>query len=109
MLAQGRCLAFDKDKLTIGFDREFDAEALRDRLDALREALTEILGAAPAIEIIVGSAEDVTRTETLIEVEARKLDEDRELRRRESLRRATRPAPPIAPDAGGRADSLVPA
>ena len=85
VLAQSRCLSFDKQKLSLTFDRDFDADAMRDKIDLLREVLTAVLGQAPAIEIIVGSSEDVTRTETLIEVESRKVDEDRDRRRKESL------------------------
>jgi DNA polymerase-3 subunit gamma/tau len=92
VLSQSRCVAFTADKLSVAFDRDFDADVLRERVDLLRETLTELLGRAPTIEIIVGSTEDVTRTENLIEVEQRKVDEDRERRRRESLEHPVRKA-----------------
>jgi len=80
------------DKLTIAFDAEFAADSMRERIDVLRDGIKDLLGTAPAIEIIVGSTEDVTRTENLIEVEQRKIDEDREKRRRESLEHPVRKA-----------------
>jgi DNA polymerase-3 subunit gamma/tau len=91
-LHQGRCVEMTPDKLTIAFDADFAADMIRERMDTLRKAVTELLGKTPAIEIIVGSTEDVTRTENLIEVEARKVDEDREKRRRESLEHPVRKA-----------------
>ena len=92
VLSQGRCVEFSAERLAIAFDREFDADVLRDRVDALRETVKALTGTSPAIEIIVGSTEDVTRTETLIEVEQRKVDEDRERRRKESLDHPVRKA-----------------
>ncbi len=92
IIAQSRCLELTPEKLTLSFDREFDADAMRERVDLLRDTLTAVLGKAPAIEIRVGSFEDVTRTETLIEVESRKVDEDREQRRQESLAHPMRKA-----------------
>ena len=92
VLSQGRCVEFTPEKLTLAFDREFDADGMRDRLEVLRSVLAEVLGKPPDIQITVGSQEDVTRTETLIEVEARKVVEDRESRRRESLDHPVRKA-----------------
>ena len=92
VLSQGRCVEFTPTSLRLAFDREFDADGMRERLDVLRGVLAEVLGQAPDIEITVGSHEDVTRTETLIEVEARKVVEDREVRRRESLDHPVRKA-----------------
>ncbi|MEO6952970.1 MAG: DNA polymerase III subunit gamma/tau [Polyangia bacterium] len=92
VLSQGRCVEFTPEKLTLAFDREFDADGMRERMEVLRGVLTEVLGKAPDVEITVGSHEDVTRTETLIEVEARKVVEDREVRRRESIDHPVRKA-----------------
>jgi DNA polymerase-3 subunit gamma/tau len=92
VLSQGRCVEHSPDRLAITFDRDFDADALRERVALLRETVLAITSTSPTIEIIVGSAEDVTRTETLIEVEQRRVDEDRERRRQESLEHPVRKA-----------------
>ena len=90
VLSQSRCVSFTPEHLAIAFDREFDADVMRERIDSLRDAMKELLGASPTIEIIVGSTEDVTHTETLIEVEQRKVDDDREKRRLESIEHPVR-------------------
>jgi hypothetical protein len=66
--------------------------AVRERLPLLRTALQTITGRELTLTVIVGAPEDVTRTATLIEVEQRKLDEDRERRLRESLDHPVRKA-----------------
>ncbi len=81
---------FSPERLTLTFDREFDADSMRDRVDLLREVLRERTGTNPTIEIIFGSTADVTRTENLIEVGQRKVDEDRENRRKEALEHPVR-------------------
>ncbi|MCA1664290.1 MAG: hypothetical protein LC659_08490, partial [Myxococcales bacterium] len=91
-LAQSRLLARDGVHLSLGFDKEFTADRLRDRLPQLRAALKKVTGEDLAIEIIVGPAAHVPATENLIEVEERKVDEDRERRRREALEHPARKA-----------------
>ncbi|HWE27096.1 MAG TPA: DNA polymerase III subunit gamma/tau, partial [Polyangia bacterium] len=91
-LAQSRLLARDGVHLSLGFDRDFTADRLRDRLPQLRAALKKVTGEDLAIEIIVGPAAHVPATENLIEVEERKVDEDRERRRREALEHPARKA-----------------
>jgi DNA polymerase-3 subunit gamma/tau len=89
-LAQGRLVSWKGTELTIGFDRDFAADGVRERLPLLRSALHTITGRELTLAVIVGAAEDVTRTATLIEVEQRKIDEDRERRVRESLEHPVR-------------------
>jgi DNA polymerase-3 subunit gamma/tau len=86
-IAQSRLLARDAVHLSLGFDSDFAANRLRERLPQLRAAIKKTTGEDLAIEIIVGAAESMpaAATETMIEVEERKLDEDREQRRREAL------------------------
>ena len=91
-LAQSRLLARDAVHLSLGFDKEFTADRLRGRLPQLRAALKKVTGEDLAIEIIVGPAAHVPATENLIEVEERKVDEDRERRRREALEHPARKA-----------------
>jgi len=91
-LAQSRLLARDAVHLSLGFDKEFTADRLRGRLPQLRAALKKVTGEDLAVEIIVGPAAHVPATENLIEVEERKVDEDRERRRREALEHPARKA-----------------
>jgi hypothetical protein len=91
-LAQSRLLARDGVHLSLGFDKEFTADRLRQRLPQLRAALKRVTGEDLAVEIIVGPATHVPATENLIEVEERKVDEDREKRRREALDHPARKA-----------------
>jgi DNA polymerase-3 subunit gamma/tau len=91
-LAQSRLLARDAVHLSLGFDKEFTADRLRGRLPQLRAALKKVTGEDLAVEIIVGPATHVPATENLIEVEERKVDEDRERRRREALEHPARKA-----------------
>jgi DNA polymerase III subunit gamma/tau len=91
-IAQSRLLARDAVHLSLGFDSDFAANRLRERLPQLRAAIKKTTGEDLAIEIIVGAAEGMpaAATETMIEVEERKLDEDREQRRREALEHPAR-------------------
>ena len=91
-LAQSRLLARDALHLSLGFDKEFTADRVRSRLPQLRAALKKVTGEDLAVEIIVGPATYVPATENLIEVEERKVDEDREKRRREALEHPMRKA-----------------
>jgi DNA polymerase III subunit gamma/tau len=91
-LAQSRLLARDAVHLSIGFDKDFAANRLRERLPQLRAALKKATGEDLAVEIIVGSVESAAASENLIEVEERKLDEDREQRRKEALEHPARKA-----------------
>jgi hypothetical protein len=91
-LAQSRLLARDAVHISLGFDRDFTADRLRARLPQLREALKKVTGDDLAVEIIVGPAASVPATENLIEVEERKVDEDRERRRKEALEHPMRKA-----------------
>jgi DNA polymerase III subunit gamma/tau len=91
-LAQSRLLARDNVHISLGFDRDFTADRLRARLPQLREALKKVTGDDLAVEIIVGPATSMPATENLIEVEERKVDEDRERRRKEALEHPMRKA-----------------
>jgi DNA polymerase-3 subunit gamma/tau len=91
-LAQSRLLKRDAVHLSLGFDKEFAASRLRERLPQLRAALKKVTGEELAVEIIVGPAEHVPATENLVEVEERKLDEDRERRKVEALEHPARKA-----------------
>jgi DNA polymerase-3 subunit gamma/tau len=89
-LAQARLLLLDEHKLSLGFEKEFAADGLRERLPQLRAALAKVTGRELAVEIVVGPAGELPGTETLIEVEQRKVDEDREKRRLEALQHPVR-------------------
>ncbi|MDB4970676.1 MAG: polymerase subunit gamma and tau [Myxococcales bacterium] len=91
-LAQSRLLARDAVHISLGFDKDFAANRLKERLPQLRAALKKVTGEDLAVEIIVGPAEHVAATENLIEVEERKTDEDRERRRQEALTHPARKA-----------------
>jgi len=88
-LAQARLLTWDEKVFSVGFDKSFPAEALRDRITSLRATLKAVLGHELTVEIVVGPAPStgapMPGTETLIEVEQRKVDDDRDLRRKEAL------------------------
>ncbi len=90
-LAQSRKIEWTDQKLTLGFDKDFAADGIRERVVQLRTALKTILGKELAVEIIVGALEPA-RSETLIEVEQRKDDEDREKRRQEAITHPMRKA-----------------
>jgi len=89
-LAQSRLLARDAVHISLGFDKDFAANRLRERLPQLRAALKKVTGDELAVEITVGPAVSVLATENLIEVEERKHDEDREKRRQEALEHPAR-------------------
>ncbi|MCU1276932.1 MAG: hypothetical protein JWM53_478, partial [bacterium] len=91
-LAQSRLLARDNVHISLGFDKDFSANRLRERLPQLRAALKKVTGDDLAVEIIVGPAEHVAATENMVEVEERKVDEDREKRRKEALEHPARKA-----------------
>jgi DNA polymerase-3 subunit gamma/tau len=91
-LAQSRLLERDDVHLSLGFDTDFAANRLRDRLSQLRAVLKRVTGEDLAVEIIVGPSDHVAATENLVEVEERKVDEDRERRRREALEHPARKA-----------------
>jgi DNA polymerase-3 subunit gamma/tau len=87
-LAQSRLLSRDSTKLTLGFDGEFAAEGLRERLPLLLSTLKTLTGEALSIDIVVGVFEKPT--ETLLEVEQRREDGDRSRRRSEALEHPVR-------------------
>jgi DNA polymerase III subunit gamma/tau len=89
-LAQSRLISWDDKKLSVGFEKDFAADGLRERLPQLRAALKTVTGKELAVEIVVGPAGTLPGTETLIEVEQRKVDEDRERRRKEALEHPAR-------------------
>jgi len=95
-LAQARLLRWpdapdgDGRTLSLGFDRTFPADALRERLPSLRAAIRQLMGRDLELELVVGPSGPLPGTETLIEVEQRKLDEDRERRRREAIEHPAR-------------------
>ena len=72
--------------------RSSHADRLREQLAAAARRAQEGHGQDLAVEIIVGAAEHVPATENLVEVEQRKIDEDRERRRREALEHPARKA-----------------
>jgi DNA polymerase-3 subunit gamma/tau len=88
-LAQARLLSWTDEHLRLGFDADFAAGQLRDKLAQLRSALKLLLGKDLAVEIVVGEAESAP-TESLLEVEQRKVDEDREKRLKEALEHPAR-------------------
>jgi DNA polymerase-3 subunit gamma/tau len=91
-LAQSRLLERDDVHLALGFDSDFAANRLRDRLPQLRAVLKKVTGEDLAIEIVIGPPDHVPATENLVEVEERRVDEDRERRRREALEHPARKA-----------------
>lgn len=92
-LAHSRLLARDAVHISLALDNAFHADSLKERLPRLRDALKKVTGEDLAVEIIVGpAAERVPATENLVEVEERKLDEDRERRRVEALEHPARKA-----------------
>ncbi len=91
-LAHTRLLAQDDVHLSLGLEKEFHANLLREQLPRLRAAIKRIAGKDLAVEIIVGAPDHVPATENLVEVEERKVDEDRERRRREALEHPARKA-----------------
>lgn len=91
-LAACRLISRDDVHLVLGIDSELQAQLVRERLPRLRDALKRLTGQDLAVEIIVGPAEHVPATENLIEVEERKVDADREQRRREALEHPARKA-----------------
>jgi DNA polymerase III gamma/tau subunit len=92
-LHQARLLGWDAQKLSLGFESNFVADQVRDKLAELKTVLTTMGAGSPAVEIIVGplpqnlanGAVELPGTETLIEVEQRKHDADRERRKQEAL------------------------
>jgi hypothetical protein len=87
-LHQARLLHWDAQKLSLGFETEFAADQVREKMQVLRATLQTLGVGTPAIEIVVGAlpkTAEVPGTETLIEVEQRKSDEDREKRKQEAL------------------------
>jgi DNA polymerase-3 subunit gamma/tau len=89
-LAHTRLLERDATHLSLGLDNDFHANMLRERLPRLRAAIQKVTGEDLAVELIVGPAVAVPATESFIEVEERKIDEDRERRRREALEHPAR-------------------
>jgi DNA polymerase III subunit gamma/tau len=88
-LAQARLLSWTEEHLRLGFDGDFAAGQLKDKLAQLRAALKTLLGKDLAVEIVVGEA-DSAPTESLLEVEQRKVDEDRGKRLKEALEHPAR-------------------
>ena len=91
-LAHTRLLAQTDVHISLGLEGEFHANLLRDQLPRLRAALKKVTGKDLAVEIIVGPAQHIAATENLVEVEERKVDEDREKRRKEALEHPARKA-----------------
>ncbi len=83
-LALSRLVARDQRRLSIAFDKEFDAEQVRARLPQLRAALKQATGADLEIEIAV-AASGGGGAETLVEAEQRKVAEERQRRVQEAL------------------------
>ncbi len=86
-LAQARLLSLTDTHLRMGFDSEFVAGQLKDKLLQLRVALKSLLGRDLSVEIVVG---ETTPTESLLEVEQRKVDEDRQRRVKEAIEHPAR-------------------
>jgi hypothetical protein len=89
-LAQSRLLSQDDRALSLGFDKEFAADGVRDRMTQLRAALKQLTGKELAVEIVVGPAATggvaaLPGTETRIEVDKRQVAAEREARRKEAL------------------------
>jgi DNA polymerase-3 subunit gamma/tau len=85
-LAQARLLKQDDKVLSLGFDKSFPADQIRDRMESLRRGLKNILDRELAVEIIVGpSGAAMPGTESLIEVEEQKASDERAQRRNEAL------------------------
>jgi DNA polymerase-3 subunit gamma/tau len=82
-LAQSRLISRDSTRLTLGFDGEFAADGMRERLPLLRSTLQAVTGEALSIEIVVGAFEKPAAT--LLEVEQQRQNEDRGRRQREAL------------------------
>jgi DNA polymerase III subunit gamma/tau len=90
-LAQAKLLSWEESHLRLSFASEFVAGQLKDKLAQLRAALKTLLGRDLAVEIVVGPIGDESApTESLLEVEQRKVDEDRERRKREALEHPAR-------------------
>jgi hypothetical protein len=89
VLHQARLLSSTDSAITLAFESEFIADQVRERMPALRATLQALGVGAVAVEIVVGAlpatGAELPGRETLIEVEQRKLDEDREKRRQEAL------------------------
>ncbi len=56
--SRGSIASTDK-KLSLGFDKEFDADLLRERMPQLRGALEQGTGHELAVEIIVGASPSI--------------------------------------------------
>jgi DNA polymerase-3 subunit gamma/tau len=89
-LAQARLLVWDETQLRLGFESEFVAGQLKDKLPQVRAAIKAITGRDLAVEIVVGVAGEAAPTESLLELEQRKTDEDRERRKKEALEHPAR-------------------
>jgi DNA polymerase-3 subunit gamma/tau len=87
-----RLLAQDDVHLSLGLEKEFHADKLRELLPRLRAAIKKVTGKDLAVEIIVGAPEHVPATENLVEVEERKVVDDREKRRLEAIEHPARKA-----------------
>jgi hypothetical protein len=81
-LAQGRLLEWGDEQLVIGFDADFAAEVVRERLPSLREALLALLKRPFEVELVVTHRKGAA---TLLEVEQQRQAQDREQRRQEAL------------------------
>jgi DNA polymerase III subunit gamma/tau len=91
-MAHTRLLAQDDVHLSLGLEKEFHADKLRELLPRLRGAIKKVTGKDLAVEIIVGAPEHVPATENLVEVEERKVVDDREKRRLEAIEHPARKA-----------------
>ncbi len=93
-IAIGRAISWDDERLVIGFDSQYAADQVREKLTQLNRLLSEDLGQPYRVEVQVAlSDQKGVRTradETLVESEARKATEDRSQRRREAIEHPAR-------------------
>jgi DNA polymerase-3 subunit gamma/tau len=90
-LATARLIEWTDSTLRLGFDGEnFAVDQMRDKLPQLRAALKVVTGRELAVELIVGAKGDQPPTESLLENEQRKQDEDRHKRLKEALEHPAR-------------------
>ena len=87
ILAQSRLVEWSESKLVVTFDGDFAAEGLRERLPQFKQAIKQVSGKELAIEITVGAQgmRKEIASESLLEVEQRKVEDERDVRRKEAL------------------------
>jgi hypothetical protein len=93
-IAIGRALSWDDQRLVIGFESQFSADQVRDKLPQLHRILAEDLGLPFRVEVQVAAAppqsEQARAAESLVDAEARKKSDDRARRRREAIEHPAR-------------------